>query len=97
MVSQTRSEGFGSEALDVAIIGAGLSGLCLAIRLRQAGISRFALFEKAEGIGGTWRDNTYPGAACDVPSHLYSFSFARKRDWSRKYAAQQEILAYIDD
>lgn len=96
MVSQTRSEGFGSEALDVAIIGAGLSGLCLAIRLRQAGISRFALFEKAEGIGGTWRDNTYPGAACDVPSHLYSFSFARKRDWSRKYAAQQEILEYID-
>jgi cation diffusion facilitator CzcD-associated flavoprotein CzcO len=85
-----------SGTLQVAIIGAGLSGLCLAIKLRQAGVSSFALFEKSDGVGGTWRDNTYPAAACDVPSHLYSFSFERKRDWSRKYAGQAEILAYAE-
>lgn len=82
--------------LDIAIIGAGIAGLCLAIKLKQAGVTRFVLFEKAESIGGTWRDNSYPGAACDVPSHLYSLSFAPKRDWSRKYATQPEILAYLD-
>ena len=86
-----------AEPLDVAIIGAGLSGLCLAIKLRQAGLDSFVLFEKSAGIGGTWRDNTYPGVACDVPSHLYSFSFAPKADWSRKYASQAEILAYAEE
>src|SRR5690348_17677809 len=84
-------------SLDVAIIGTGLAGIGLAIMLKRAGIANFALFEKSDGIGGTWRDNTYPGAACDVPSHLYSFSFARKLDWSRKYATQAEILGYIED
>ncbi len=86
-----------TEPLDVAIIGAGLSGLCLAIKLKQAGLESFAIFEKSAGIGGTWRDNTYPGVACDVPSHLYSFSFAPKADWSRKYASQAEILAYAEE
>jgi cation diffusion facilitator CzcD-associated flavoprotein CzcO len=83
--------------LDVAIIGAGLSGICLAVKLKDAGIDRFVLFEKAGEIGGTWRDNTYPGVACDVPSHLYSFSFAPKTDWSRRYAGQAEIRAYIEE
>lgn len=67
----------------------------MAIRLRQAGIEDFILLEKADEVGGCWRDNTYPGAACDVPSHLYSFSFERKTDWSRRYASQAEILAYL--
>lgn len=84
-------------SLDVAIIGAGLAGVGLAIMLKRAGFANFALFEKSDGVGGTWRDNTYPGAACDVPSYLYSFSFARKLDWSRKYATQAEILGYIED
>jgi cation diffusion facilitator CzcD-associated flavoprotein CzcO len=84
-------------SLDVAIIGAGLAGICLAILLKRAGIDNFAIVEKSDGIGGTWRDNTYPGAACDVPSHLYSFSFAPKLDWRRKYATQAEILGYIED
>ncbi len=67
----------------------------MAIRCRQAGIGPLRVIEKADGIGGTWHDNTYPGAACDVPSHLYSLSFAPKADWSRMYAPQPEILAYL--
>lgn len=68
----------------------------MAIRLRQHGIDTFTIFEKASSLGGTWRDNTYPGAACDVPSHLYSFSFDTKRDWTRKFAEQPEILEYLE-
>src|SRR5581483_11243353 len=78
----------------VAIIGAGFSGLCLGIRLKQAGIDPFTIYEKADRLGGTWRDNTYPGAACDVPSFAYCFSFAQKTDWTRKWSPQAEILAY---
>ncbi len=81
----------------VAILGAGASGLCMAIALKRAGIDSFTIFEKSDGVGGTWRDNTYPGAGCDVPSHLYSFSFAPKHDWSRIYSPQPEILAYFED
>jgi cyclohexanone monooxygenase len=81
----------------VAIIGSGFGGLCMAIRLKQAGVEDFTLFERGERLGGTWRDNTYPGAACDVPSHLYSFSFAPKPDWTRRFAEQPEILAYLED
>eukprot|EP01031_Cornospumella_fuschlensis_P002486 gene2486-3108_t len=77
--------------LRVLIIGAGFGGLGLAIRLQQCGIEDFLILEKADDLGGTWRDNTYPGAACDVPSHLYSFSFEPKLDWSRKFAPQAEI------
>ena len=80
----------------MAIIGAGAGGIAMAIRLRQAGFSDVTIFEKSDGFGGTWRDNTYPGCACDAPSHLYSFSFAPNPDWSRKFAAQPEILAYME-
>ena len=79
----------------IAIIGAGFSGLGMAIRLKQAGIESFTLFERADEVGGTWRDNAYPGAACDVSSHLYSFSFEQKPDWSRAFAEQPEIQQYI--
>ena len=86
----------GARSPRVAILGAGAGGLCMAIQLRLAGIETFTLYEKSGGVGGTWRDNTYPGAACDVPSHLYSFSFASKADWTRKFATQPEILGYFE-
>ncbi len=79
----------------IVIVGAGFAGLGMAIRLRQAGITNFLLLERAAEVGGTWRDNTYPGCACDIPSHLYSFSFAPSADWSRHYAGQAEIQAYL--
>ncbi|MFM7207303.1 MAG: flavin-containing monooxygenase [Planctomycetaceae bacterium] len=81
----------------VAILGAGFAGLCMALKLLETGQSDFMVFEKAGALGGTWRDNTYPGCACDVPSHLYSYSFAQHSGWSRRYASQAEILAYIRD
>jgi cation diffusion facilitator CzcD-associated flavoprotein CzcO len=81
----------------VVIIGSGFSGLGMAIALRRAGIRDFVLLEKAGDVGGTWRDNTYPGCACDVQSHLYSFSFAPNPRWSRSYAPQPEILDYLRD
>ncbi len=80
----------------VAIIGAGFGGIGLAITLKKAGMDSLTIFEKAEGVGGVWRDNTYPGAACDVPSHLYSFSFEPNPDWSRRYSPQREILDYLE-
>ncbi len=80
----------------VAILGAGAGGLCAAIQLRLAGFRDVAIYEQSDGVGGTWRDNTYPGAACDVPSHLYSFSFASKSDWTRRFATQPEILGYLE-
>jgi cation diffusion facilitator CzcD-associated flavoprotein CzcO len=82
--------------LRIAILGAGPGGLCMGIRLKGAGFERFEILEKAGGVGGTWYHNRYPGCACDVPSHLYSFSFEPKRDWSRPYAPQPEILAYLE-
>jgi len=78
-------------------MGAGAGGLGLAIRLAKSGQRDFVLFEASDGVGGTWRANTYPGAACDVPSHLYSYSFALKPDWSKTYANQPEILQYFED
>lgn len=81
----------------VAIIGTGFGGLAAAVRLREAGISDLVLFEKSSDVGGVWRENTYPGAACDVPSHLYSLSFAPKADWSRRFAPQAEIHQYLRD
>ncbi len=80
----------------VAIIGAGFGGLGAAIRLAQEGIDDFVILERAGGLGGTWRANTYPGCACDVPSHLYSFSFAMNPEWTRDYATQPEILSYLE-
>lgn len=81
--------------LDLVIIGAGFSGLAMAIRADRAGFSRFLILEKAEAVGGTWHDNTYPGAASDIPSHLYSLSFAPNANWSRRYPRQPEIAAYL--
>ena len=81
--------------LHVAVIGAGFSGLGAAIKLRQHGFDDFLVFERAQEIGGTWRDNTYPGAACDIQSQLYCFSFAPNPEWSRIYARQPEILEYL--
>jgi cation diffusion facilitator CzcD-associated flavoprotein CzcO len=80
----------------VAIIGAGFGGLAAAVALRRKGIDDLVIIERADGVGGTWRQNTYPGAACDIQSHLYSFSFAPNRQWSRTYAYQPEILAYLE-
>ncbi|MDQ3759482.1 MAG: NAD(P)-binding protein, partial [Actinomycetota bacterium] len=68
----------------------------MGIRLRQEGIEDFEIFERGDSVGGVWRANTYPGAACDVPSHLYSFSFAPGHRWSRRYAPQPEILDYLE-
>ncbi|HEY2215807.1 MAG TPA: NAD(P)/FAD-dependent oxidoreductase, partial [Acidimicrobiales bacterium] len=81
----------------VAILGAGAGGLGLAIRLKRARMNDFAIFEASDGVGGTWRTNSYPGAACDVPSHLYSYSFAMKPDWTKTYANQPEILQYFEE
>ena len=81
--------------LEVLIVGAGFAGLGTAIRLRAAGVSDFAIVERGTAVGGTWRDNQYPGAACDIPSNLYSFSFAQNPEWSRGYSGSKEILQYI--
>ncbi len=81
--------------VDVLIVGGGFSGLCMAIKLREAGMNSFLLIEKSDDIGGTWYDNRYPGCACDIPSHLYSFSFEPSPDWSRMYPGQQEIHDYL--
>src|SRR5690349_1429273 len=80
----------------VAIIGSGFSGLGMAIRLKQEGEDDFVIFEKEAGVGGTWRVNHYPGCACDVQSHLYSFSFEPNPDWSRMFAPQAEIRGYLE-
>ena len=81
--------------IDIAIVGSGFSGLGMAIRLKQAGVHDFVVLERAGEVGGTWQANTYPGCACDVPSHLYSFSFAPNPDWAQSYSTQPEIWAYL--
>lgn len=83
--------------VEVAIIGAGFGGLGTAIRLRQAGRRSFAVLERGRDVGGTWYANTYPGAQCDVPSNLYSFSFAPKPDWTHAYPEQEQIHDYLRD
>src|SRR5262245_6590990 len=85
----------GGEILDVLIAGAGFSGLGMAIRLRQEGKRSFLIIEKADDIGGTWYFNQYPGCACDIPSHLYSFSFDCNPEWTRMYSGRQEIQDYL--
>jgi cation diffusion facilitator CzcD-associated flavoprotein CzcO len=84
-----------STELPIAIIGSGFAGIGTAIRLLQRGIRSFTIFERAGEIGGTWRDNTYPGAACDVPSHTYSFSFAQDPSWTRRFSPSSEIQGYL--
>ncbi len=81
----------------VVVVGAGMSGLAMAIQLVRSGVHDFTVVEQSNRVGGTWRDNVYPGSGCDVPSHLYSFSFAPKSDWTRRFAEQPEILGYVDD
>jgi cation diffusion facilitator CzcD-associated flavoprotein CzcO len=80
----------------IVIIGTGFGGLGMAIQLKKAGFGNVTLLEKAGRVGGTWRDNTYPGAACDVQSHFYSYSFEPKHDWSRKFGLQHELLGYME-
>lgn len=84
------------EHVRVAVIGSGFGGLGAAVRLRREGITDFAVLERADSVGGTWRDNSYPGCACDVPSHLYSFSFAPNPDWPRTFSGQRHIRAYLE-
>jgi cation diffusion facilitator CzcD-associated flavoprotein CzcO len=79
----------------IVIVGSGFGGLGMGIRLKQAGIHDFTILEQGAEVGGTWRDNHYPGAACDVESHLYSYSFEPNPRWSRRFAPQQEILSYL--
>lgn len=85
------------DGLRIAVIGAGMSGILTAIRLQEAGFDNFVIHEKADRLGGTWRDNTYPGLVCDVPSHVYRYSFAPNPEWSRHYSPGPEILAYFKD
>ncbi|MEU6217304.1 NAD(P)/FAD-dependent oxidoreductase [Streptomyces sp. NPDC047022] len=80
----------------VAVIGSGFGGLGAAVRLRREGITDFVVLERAASVGGTWRDNSYPGCACDIPSHLYSFSFAPNPDWPRTFSGQEYIRAYLE-
>ena len=82
--------------LRFVIIGAGMSGILSAIKLQEAGFEDFTLYEKAERLGGTWRENTYPGIACDVPSHLYSYSFEPNSEWSHRFSPGDEIQAYFE-
>jgi len=82
---------------ETLIIGAGFTGLGTAIKLREAGVEDVVILERADRVGGTWRDNTYPGAACDIPSLLYSFSFAKNPGWSRTYSPSDEICAHIEE
>ncbi|MEU6790384.1 NAD(P)/FAD-dependent oxidoreductase [Nonomuraea wenchangensis] len=79
----------------IVIVGSGFAGICMAVKLKEAGYHDFVILEKADEPGGTWRDNTYPGCACDVPSHMYSFSFELNPGWSRMFAPQEEIQRYL--
>lgn len=85
----------GSEDFPVVIVGAGFAGIGMAIRLKQEGIQSFKIFEAGSEVGGTWRDNTYPGCACDVPSHMYSYSFELWPEWPQSYSRQPDILRYL--
>ncbi|WP_205695550.1 NAD(P)/FAD-dependent oxidoreductase [Conexibacter sp. SYSU D00693] len=83
--------------MKVAIVGAGFSGIGTAIALEEEGVHEYVVLERSDGIGGVWHHNTYPGAACDVPSYLYSYSYEQRRDWTQPCSPQEEILRYIDD
>lgn len=95
METSKRSGTNGRKDFPIAIIGAGFAGIGAAIQLKKAGIHSFTMFERGAEIGGTWRDNTYPGAACDVPSHVYSFSFEPNPNWSRAFSPSNEIEEYL--
>jgi len=91
-----RTNGSGPRSPRVAIVGAGMSGLCMAIKLKQAGIDDFTIYEKASDLGGTWRENTYPGLACDIPSRFYQYSFDPNPDWTHLFSPGEEIWRYLD-
>jgi cation diffusion facilitator CzcD-associated flavoprotein CzcO len=97
VTATTKDDGAGLDGahVRVAIVGSGFSGLGMAIRLKQRGMQDFVVLERGDDVGGTWHDNTYPGCACDVPAHLYSFSFALNPGWSHIYARQPEIWDYL--
>ena len=96
MITETVTpEADGGDFHRIVIVGSGFAGLGMAITLRRHGIEDFVVLERAGSVGGTWRENTYPGCACDVPSHLYSLSFAPNPDWSRAFSPQPEILEYL--
>ncbi|MGC0237730.1 NAD(P)-binding protein [Arthrobacter sp. SD76] len=80
---------------DVVVLGAGFGGLGMGAQLKRAGIENFAIFDKGPGLGGVWRDNSYPGAACDTEAHLYCYSFFPHRRVSRMYADRDELMGYI--
>ena len=83
--------------LRYGVIGAGMSGILTAIKLKESGTENFTVYEKADSLGGTWRENTYPGIGCDVPSHLYSYSFEPNPDWSHRYSPGAEIRQYFEN
>ncbi|MBB3036286.1 cation diffusion facilitator CzcD-associated flavoprotein CzcO [Hoyosella altamirensis] len=85
------------EEFRVVVVGAGLAGVAAAIKLERAGIDDVVVLEKAERVGGTWRDNTYPGCGCDIPSNVYSFTFNPNPRWTSTFALQPDILDYIED
>jgi cation diffusion facilitator CzcD-associated flavoprotein CzcO len=93
--SQSASPNVSPARTRVVIVGAGFGGLGLAIKLKTSGADDFVILEKSASVGGVWNHNRYPGAACDVPSHLYSFSFEPRADWPQKFASQLEILKYL--
>ncbi len=95
--TRTRKTQEVAHVYDTFIVGAGISGLAAAIKLNEAGLTNFKIIEKAGRVGGTWRENTYPGCGCDVPSSLYSYSFAPSAKWSHLFARQPEILSYLED
>src|SRR5881275_2492584 len=95
--STSRNGAGSARHFDTLVIGAGFAGIGAAIKLGEAGFDDFAVLEKSDNVGGTWRDNTYPGCACDVPSHLYSYSFAPNPQWTHVYSRQPEIWAYLRD
>src|SRR3954465_6132065 len=86
-----------SDRPSIAVVGGGFAGVGAVVMLRRAGYENVTVFERGEGIGGVWHDNTYPGASCDVPSPLYEFSFSPNPRWSRRYAPQREIQEYVED
>ena len=85
-----------TKTYDTIVVGAGISGIATAHKLQQVGYDHYVVLEKASRVGGTWRENTYPGCGCDVPSALYSFSFAPSYEWSNLFAKQPEILNYLE-
>src|SRR5262249_22619455 len=96
MIDRPNSSAASQEtSVEVLIIGAGFSGIGMGIQLQKAGIGPFLIIEKSSDIGGTWWENRYPGCACDIPSHLYSFSFEPSSDWTRMYPGRQEIHDYL--